>query len=128
QFIHEGLDGEDIVVGPDATPEPRVDARRLLAIELHAEVRNLVRNVSRRIDAIRIDSLLKGWRQPTRKDGGARNLVLPAQDSALPQTRGEDAVIGRTIDIMTNVFFTTPYNLDRPIHLLRDSRRTVSHI
>src|SRR6185312_13873638 len=66
QLIDERLDRKHIVVGTDAAPEPRVDPRRLLAVELHAKVGDVVRNVLRRIDTVPIDALLKGGWQPAR--------------------------------------------------------------
>ena len=66
--------------------------------------------------------------QKTRHHGGARYSVLPADDSPALQARPEEVAVGRSIDVVTDVFLAGPYDLDGPVDMLGDACGAVGHI
>src|SRR6202521_5108616 len=121
QLLDEALDGEHVVVWADAAPEAGVDTRWLFPIELHAQVRDVVRDVLGRGDAIRIYTLLKNGGQKSSIHGRARSSVLPADDAVALQARPEEVAVGRSIEIVTHVFLAGPHHLDRSRDLFGDA-------
>src|SRR5262245_45593820 len=100
ELVDEALDRKNVVVRTDAAPEAGIHTRRLLAVELHTHVRNVVWNVPRRIDTVWVDTLLEEGRQETRDDGGAGDLVFPADDATAVETCRQQVVVRRTVDVV----------------------------
>ena len=92
------------------------------------EIRNVVGHVDRAIDGVDVNALLERRRQPAREDGRARDLVLPADDLAVGQGRGNGVAVDRAIDVVLDVFFAGPYHLYRPVHLFGDTDRRDRHV
>ena len=59
QFVHEALDGEDVVVRSDAAPEAGRHRRRFGAHIFDLQVRNVVGHVDGAIDRVDIDAVLE---------------------------------------------------------------------
>ncbi len=85
QLVHEAFDGEHIVVGTDAAPEPGRHRLRLGADEFDMQIRDVVGNVDGAIDAVDVDALLEPRRKPARHDRRAADAILPADDLAVGQ-------------------------------------------
>ena len=54
--------------------------------------------------------------------------MLPAHDAPLFEPSREPVVVGRTINVVSDVFFTGPDNLDRSLHLLGDPGSGIGHV
>ena len=85
QLVHEAFDGEHIVVGTDAAPEPGRHRRRLGADKFDMEIRDVVGHVDGAIDAVDVDAVLEPRRKPARHDRRAADLYF--QPTILPSDR-----------------------------------------
>src|SRR3984957_4595419 len=118
QFVHKAFNRKHVVVGTDAAPEPGRYRRRFGPDKLDVQVGDVVGDVDRAIDAVDVDAILEPRRKPARHDRRAADLVLPADDFAVGQGRGDGVAIDRTKNIMLDVFFAGPHDLDGAIDLL----------
>ncbi len=128
QFVHEAFDGKHVVVGTDAAPEPGRHRRRFGPDKFDMEIGNVVGHVDGAIDAVDVDAVLESRRKPARHDRRAADAILPADDLAVGQGRGNGVAIDRTIDVVLDVFFAGPHHLDRPIDLLGDANGRDHHV
>src|SRR6185369_81884 len=122
------LGGEYIVVGPDAAPEAGGDDFRFLTHELDPEIGDRVGNVGRAIDAVDVDVLLIGGREPACEHRRAGDAIGPAVDLAVLEAGGDHVAIDRTIDIVPDVFLARPDDFEREVYLLREPCRDHRHV
>ena len=66
QLVHEAFDGKDIAVGADPAPKAGGHGRRFAPEIFDTEVGNAIGHVHRAIDAIKVDVMGVGGRQPAR--------------------------------------------------------------
>src|SRR5262249_27752300 len=125
QFIHEALDGEHVVVGPDAPPEPGRHSGWLALHELNLKVRDVVGHIDGAVHPIDVDSLLERGRQPACDDGRAGDAMFPRGDLAAGHRCREAVVIRRTVYVVLYVLLAGPYYLHRSFDLLRYPDRTL---
>ena len=128
QFVHEAFDRKHVVVGTDAAPEPGRHRRRLGPDKFDMEIGNVVGHVDGAIDAVDVDAVLEPRRKPARHDRRAADAILPADDLAVGQGRGNGVAIDRTIDVVLDVLFAGPHHLDRTIDLLGDANGRDHHV
>ncbi len=92
------------------------------------EIRDVVGHVDRAIDAVDVDALLEPGRKPARHDRRAADAILPADDLAVGERRGDGVAIDRTIDVVLDVFLAGPHHLDGAIDLLGDPHGRDRHV
>src|SRR5207245_6705173 len=114
--------------GTDAAPESGRHRRWFGPDIFDTDIRNIVGHVDGAIDGVDVDALLERRRQPARDNGRAGDLVLPADDLAVGQGRGNGVAIDRAIDVVLNVFLAGPHHLHRTIDLLCDANRRDHHV
>ena len=122
KLVDETLDHERVVRDANAAPEAGVEHRLLVAHVLDLDRRNVVEQLDGPVHRVDIDPILEdGW-QITGDDRRTDDSVGPGHRHA-PQTQAgrEPVVVVRAIDVVLDIFFAGPYDLDRRIHLLRDA-------
>ena len=128
KLVHETFDRKHVVVGTDAAPEAGRHRRRFGLHIFDMEIGNVVGHIDGGIDGVDIDAFLERGRQPARQYGRAGDPILPADDLAAGQGRGNRVAIDRTIDIVLDVFLAGPHHFHGSIDLLCNANRRNHHV
>ena len=121
EFIDETLDDEDVVGQTDAAPEGGLNPRRLDADILDPHIRKHVGRFFRAVDHVELEAVLERWRNVAGHDGGAGDAMGPGDRVTTPVEAGRHAVVVvGPVHRVADVFFATPDDLDRTVHVSRD--------
>ena len=121
QFVHETFGDKDIVRRPDAAPEGGRNAGRLHPQILDVHVRERVNEINRAFCGVGVETILERRREPSRKDRGARETIMPGDwhSFVIETSRHSVEEIG-PIHVMLDIFLAGPHDLHGAVDLLRD--------
>ena len=77
EFVHEAFGHEDVVRRPNAAPEGGRDARRFHLQILDMKIWERIDQIDRTICGVGVETILESRGEPSRKDRGAREAMVP---------------------------------------------------
>src|SRR5262249_29392185 len=83
KLVHKAFRHKDIVRRTDAAPERRRNAWWFHAHKLNMEVRQVVGQIDRAFDRVRVEPVLESRRQPPRQDGRSCKTIDPGNRFSL---------------------------------------------
>src|SRR5262245_49399881 len=124
QLVHEALDDEDIVGGPDAAPEGCWNPWRLHPHIVDVHAWQGISEVDCAFGRVRVETILEKRWCPSGDDGGACEAMVPGDRHTLViETGGHPVEPIRAVHVVLDVFLARPHDLDRALDMLCDLNR-----